>query len=402
VTAVLAPDRAPGLATARVLLDRERLSELVGEPVRATRLRHKPGLSTTAALVGDGPDGSRVLGWATVSHAGYRDKVSNAVRRAAERGRSVRVRPVRGEDDDLLLTTGPIDTDPRLHRALDALREVLPSVDDAAAAGRVTLLRYNPHRRLVLRLNRAVPVVVRATATRTTKEVDRLLRSLQRAGVPVLRPTRADGIPTTSRTSVWPWFGAGTLHAALPGASVRAAETGEALARLHRVAAGRSLPHWTPQAEEDTLAALVHDLARLDEGAAAVMGALAARVLDRLGEAPAVTSHGDFSGDQVLVDPWHGVRLTDLDRAAVAPAAADLGSFAAVELLTGGTDTGLTAPLREAYAAAGGTVVPEDAVRTWTARSLLHRVQEPFRAGEPDWPARVSARLAQVDEVLGR
>jgi len=396
-----APDRAPELATAAVLLDRARLSELVGEPVRATRLRHKPGLSTTAALLRDTPGDPQVVGWATVSHAGYRDKVSNAVRRAAERGRSVRVRPVRGEDDDLLLTTGPIDTDPRLHRSLDALREVLPSVDDAAAAGRVTLLRYNPHRRLVLRLNRGVPVVVRATATRTAKDVDRLLRSLQRAGVPVLRSTRADGIPATSRTSVWPWFGSGTLHTAVPGAAERAAEAGAALALLHRVRPGRHLPRWTPQGEEDVLVSHVNDLARLDPPAAAVMGGLVARLLDRLGERSVVTVHGDFSGDQVLVDPWHGVRLTDFDRAAAAPAAADLGSFAAVEMLSADPAGGLTGPLLEAYAAAGGVVVPGGEVRLWTARALLHRVQEPFRAGHPDWRDGVAARLAQVREVLG-
>lgn len=400
MTAVLLPDRAPALATAAVLLDRVRLSELIGRPVRAVRLRHKPGLSTTAALVADDIGGeARFVGWATVSHAGYRDKVSNAVRRAAERGRRVQVVPVRGECDDLLLTTGPLDTDPRLHRALDALRPVVSSVDEAVTSGELTLLRYNPHRRLVMRLNRSAPVVVRATAVKGA-EVDRLLRTLERAGVPVLRPTRVEGIPSTSRTSVWPWFGAGTL-ATVPGERERAAEAGEALARLHRVRPARQLSRWTIQGEEDALTAQVHVMSRLDEEAAATMAGLAARVLDRLADRPAVTAHGDFSSDQVLVDPWQGVRLTDFDRVVAAPAAADLGSFAAVELLAGADPGARLTPLTEAYAAHGGTPVPPAELGTWTARALLHRVQEPFRQGLPDWRDHVASRLEQVWEVLG-
>lgn len=401
MSTVLTPSPTRPLATAEVLLDRDRLSDVVGRPVRAVRLRHKPGLSTTAALVADVPDTAGVvLGWATVSHAGYRDKVSNAVRRAAERGREVTVRPVHGAGDDLLLTFGRIDTDPRLHRALDAVRPVLPSVDAAVADGRVTVLRYNPHRRLVLRVNRSVPLVLRATATKVPSP-DRLLRSLHRAGVPVLRPVRVEDLPTTSRTSVWPWFGAGTLATA-PGPRRMAAGTGAALARLHGVRPSRALPRWTRQGEEDALAGQVHALTRLDEDAASTMAGLCGRVLDRLPERPAVTVHGDFSADQVLADPWHGVRLTDFDRAAAAPAAADLGSFAAVELLPGGTGPdGLTEGVLEAYAAAGGAPVPEAELRVWTARALLHRVHEPFRQGDPQWRDRVAARLEQVREVLG-
>jgi aminoglycoside phosphotransferase (APT) family kinase protein len=401
VSAVLTPSHTSPLVTAEVLLDRDRLSELVGRPVRAVRLRHKPGLSTTAALVAYGQDtGASVLGWATVSHAGYRDKVSNAVRRAAERGRDVTVRPVHGAGDDLLLTFGRVDTDPRLHRALDTLRPVLPSVDAAVADGRVTVLRYNPHRRLVLRVNRSVPVVLRATGAKVASP-DRLLRSLHRAGVPVLRPVRVEDLPTTPRTSVWPWFGAGTLATA-PGPRRMATDTGAALARLHAVRPPRGLPSWTRQGEEDALAGQVHALAHLDEAAASTMAALCGTVLNRLPDRPVVTVHGDLSADQVLADPWHGVRLTDFDRAAAAPAAADLGSFAAVELLPGGSGTdGLTEDVLEAYGSAGGAPVPEAELRAWTARALLHRVHEPFRQGDPQWRGRITARLQQVQEVLG-
>src|SRR5690606_32446994 len=66
--------------TADLLLDGPRLDSLVGRAVRVDRLRHKPGLSTTAAL--RAPDG-RVLGWVQAATEDHLPKVRNAVRRGA-------------------------------------------------------------------------------------------------------------------------------------------------------------------------------------------------------------------------------------------------------------------------------------------------------------------------------
>lgn len=413
-------EHAAGRETADLLIDAGRLSELVGAPVRATRLRHKPGLSTVGVLL---PQDATVLGWVQATRADHLDKLRNALRRAADRGQQVHVLRVPDAGAELHLAHGDLGTDPRLQRGLDALRTAYPCVREAVADGALTVLRYNPTRRLVLRRQEPGqdPCVIRVTAHRQ-HAVGRVPAALAEAGLPVVQPLPGRGGFPSRRVSAWPWYGTGHLGAADldPADRLAAArETGAALARLHaatHLLDGAHPPFGGAAATvaddpHAVLGPLVGDLAQLDRCAADRMADLVHRLATRTGAMGPVPElvpvHGDFSADQVLVGGpgGDGIRLIDFDRAGVGPRALDLGSFAAVELLEKGAsldDLPLTGGLLEGYRAAGAVVPTTEELRVWTARALLARVSEPFRAADPDWVDGIHRRLDQVGEVLAR
>ena len=102
--------------------------------------------------------------------------------------------------------------------------------------------------------------------------------------------------------------------------------------------------------------------------------------------------HGDLSPDQLLVVAGSGdVVLTDLDRAAVAPAELDHASLVAVDLLD--RAPALT-PLLEGYAATTGARprVPGP----WVAAAVLARVAEPWRHQVAGWPGEVVRRALDI------
>lgn len=413
-----------GRATADLLIDAARLSELVGRPVRAVRLRHKPGLSTSAVLLDT--EGTRPPGWIQVTYPGHIDKLHNALRRAGDRGQLVHVREVPHDlaPGGLLLAHGEIDSDPRLQRGLDTVRGAHPSIHEALASGRLSVLRYNPQRRLVLRrsVSGSETLVIRVTAEKQ-RDVHRTVSGFAAAGVPVVQPLATHGLRRTRRVTVWPWFGTSDLQQATPEHAGRyAVAAGRALAALHSVPAADLRLEAVPDVAQE-LAALAADLCQLDVGAGERMRHLVAQVrqLVAAGSWESGTVHGDFSADQVLVggvptsgeDP--GLVLADFDRVGVGAFAGDLGMFAAAELLAhtpapvGEAPAGasglaldalpLTSALVQGYAAARGDR-PQGPHRAWVARALLTRVIEPFRAGDPDWVDLVHRRLDQVQEVL--
>lgn len=386
-------------AAADLLIDHEGLSSLVGRRVRASRLRFKPALSTSAVL--EDPAGEHAPGWIQVSHDSHLDKLRKALERARQRGQ--RVHLVR--TGDLTIAHGAIDTDPRLQKGLDGVREVHPFVSEAVTLGDLGVLRYNPQRRLVLRRERPDrdPEVVRVTAHPQTGAGE-LSAVLGAVGVPVTHPVVDHTLAGNRRVTVWPWFGGGDLATHPEAAAALAA--GAALAGLHTA---RDLPPMTPVPEPvRALRSVVAGVEHLDGCAAARMRSLVSQVADRLATSAWTIGHvhGDFSADQVLVGrPGEApVRLTDFDRAGEGPLLADLGTFAAAELTTArGTveELPLTHHLLRGYAEVPGTpAVSPHELRTWVARALLARVSEPFRAGRPDWVAGIHGRLDQVEEVL--
>lgn len=399
------------LATAEVLVDAAELSELVGMPVRSTHLRHKPGYSTTGALVVL-QDGAFV-GWVQACHEEHLDKVRNAVRRGAERGLRVHVRSI-PRLPGLRLAYGTMDTDPRLRRGLDAFGRSMPSVDASVDAGQVRILRYNPHRRIVLRWEAGGhdPQVVRVTADNQPDPWP-TVHALTAAGVPTVKPARSRDIRRSRRVSAWTWFGQGNLAEAGRVTADGGAATlaGRALARLH-AATGLGDRRHGPAETESALRSLARDLCRLDVDAAHRMAELSERVLRGLSGQHAwresVVVHGDFSADQVLVGSERDVRLIDFDRMGIAPPALDLGSFAAVEMLSrrdtraSPVDLPLTSHMVEGYQLGGGALPDTHLLAQWTARALLTRVVEPFRQARPSWRDEIHQRLDQVDEVLAQ
>lgn len=175
---------------------------------------------------------------------------------------------------------------------------------------------------------------------------------------------------------------------------VRAA--GRALAGWHRLPAPpqAAATGSDPQAAAALLACLLPDQsARIADMAAR----LASSDEHRAGRgAPASTDpvwcHGDFSTDQILVEPSGSLWLMDWDRSGAGTRATDLA---------GAEAAGLTPAAREAllegYGSAADLPADLDRVR---ARTLFSRAADPFRRAEPDWPALVTARLDTVQELL--
>ncbi|WP_299449734.1 hypothetical protein [uncultured Serinicoccus sp.] len=222
-----------------LLLDPERLSGLLRTPVRATRVRPKPGVSHTAALVG--ADG-RVLGWVQALVGPARAKAAKARDRAERYGHGALIGSLPLPQWDAELVWGGIATDPELGSPLRRSGLDLASPD-------LVLLRYNPLRRLVVRDG---AYVVRVTAEPHAPRMSAVARSLAGRGLPVVAPVETDAgvagrqplrgaapprLRVSRRVSAWPWIeGSDLTQSDL--ASARAA--GELAARLHSTAvAGR-------------------------------------------------------------------------------------------------------------------------------------------------------------------
>lgn len=424
------PHQVSNVRTAELILDADRLSGLVGRPVRATRLRHKPGLSTVAALLprqlgwfgapgGSAGTSSDPIGWVQVCEPGHVDKVHNAERRADERGLELVVREL--PDSGLWLLHGGLSTDARLARGLDDATRVLGPLDAALEEGTARLLRYNPLRRVVWRRESVDGGlhVVRVTADKEPN-LRPLLSHLRQVGLPVVPPLgRGPEVPDSHRVRVSEWVGLGDLEwvgrddpqALADGAR----QAGAALAQLHRTEVPDAV--WTPhQAASDhrRLSAVQDTLQWWDPDLTHSAARLRREVLAALDQSGHGVVHGDFSADQVLVHTDGRITLIDFDRTGHGVLAQDLGTWAAAALtsedasvddlarLTDPTVPTSTAAMLAGYEQDGGPVpLDERMLRAWTARSLLLRATEPFRAGRREWRDEVRARLHQVREVLG-
>lgn len=364
------------------LLDAAGLSELLGRDVVARSARVKPGAQVTLGL--EDPAGG-TAGWVRVLWPALRPKAAKVAERAARRGQPLTERPL----GDLLLQSGTVGSDPALANGVRALRpRRLRDLVDRPDA----VLRYNPLRRVLVRDG--------ATVVRLAAEPDalrhRLLTRLAGVGLPVPAPLDDGSVPDVS---VRPFFGdADLLRTPSPEGMAWAGRT---LADLH--ARGTrlldepelaALHHRPATADPHRLA---HDLARLD----ADLGRRTTELADALGARPApggapVLLHGDASADQVLVDTATGRRLlNDFDRAAVGPAALDLGSWLAV-----GDGGPLDAAFLAGYAEAGGALPSASDRVTARATGLFSRVMAPLRDADPDWRAGIAARLDRLAEVL--
>ena len=110
------------------------------------------------------------------------------------------------------------------------------------------------------------------------------------------------------------------------------------------------------------------------------VGARVSGLVDRLAAAaPAVDRehpvHGDFSTDQVVVDPAGRIAITDWDRAGWADPAVDLGSLRAAGLDPAAYD--------EVLAGYSSLLTPPATVDWYLARARLLRLPEPLRRVGP-------------------
>lgn len=363
-----------GIDGAENILDSRCRDTLVGPASVIDRLRVKPGRSLVA-------------GWSTPENRGWlalltsEDKVEGILRRAA-----------RGASDVVLhrhttsyVLSGSIDTDPRLARPLARARK---RINDAA---RVDVVRYNPSRRLVLRVRGNGIPGGDAMMRIAPNGLDRLLHAEQqwaRSGAPVLNHTWWGHKKTAAIT---PYWGAGDLVTLRENNAAYAC--GRAIALVHRsnelkqpTIATSVLRHEAPR-EVAVVAVLLPELReRLD--------AVAARLRESVVEAGTVPIHGDLSPDQILTDGSQ-IRIIDLDRARLGSPNEDLGTWCASCRL-------LRAPeLETAFLDGYATVKEIPELAPWISRALLGGALEPFRRWLPDWPREIEQRLSMAEQALG-
>ncbi|CAM2853739.1 phosphotransferase family protein [Actinomyces slackii] len=371
------------LAAVTEVLDAERLSELIGRPVRAVQMRVKPGVSLMLGLA-ERP-GGRPAGWARVLWPVSASKAAKTRQQAARIGSAVITRDLAG---GLILQSGGIDTDPKLSPYLR--QAVEHSLLEGWATGDV--LRYNPARRLVLRDGETV-VRIRATSGGLGDDVHRAVEGI----LPAPRLHELGERWDAGHYSRQDWCGTTDLERGPDQEASRAA--GAIFARLHDAAGQlpdqvhRRLDRGAPRAE-DLAATHARILEPLMPELARRVRAVAGPLTDALTGAPALI-HGDASPDQVLRDPADGrVWLTDFDRARLAPVCLDLGSYRAMAAHEE------FEALLEGYKAAGGAPPSITDLRAATCLAELSRLAEPLRHGDPRWAEAISARLDRLESQV--
>ena len=398
--------RDPALPGLPWLLDNARLSELLGETVRVTRVRYKPGTSLLVAYRRL-RNGSFDYGWALTRAPGS-SKLLERERTSRTRGRDMRILRPDPAHPETLVAVGGVEDDWALQKNLTWLREKgaerlgLHTKPGAALFSGSAVLRYKPERRLVLLVQKEGTAVVIKAAARPADRGQQtpFLNRLEHHGVPLL-PQLGDAQCLKHGISACVAWGGGNLAGFDDDSSASAA--GEALARLHGIPA----PGWHApgikaqlQATRNMVSSL---LPALEEPARRIEAGLGPLLLDGAGSGQ-VLVHGDFSPDQVLVGGPE-VRLIDFERSHAGAAEADLGSFAAAEeavlQASGGSPAGgpKTASLLEGYRHAGGRF-SRSRVDAWAAFRLFSGSTDPFRDRAPDWAGDMSWHLNRVMELI--
>ncbi|MCX2749713.1 phosphotransferase [Arthrobacter sp. MI7-26] len=389
------------------LLDNQRLSELLGEPARITRVRYKPGTSVLAAfrLTRNGhPD----YGWAMTRTAAGNSKLRRRESYSSTHGGDIRLLQPDGGKPNALVAVGGFEDDWALTGNLLWLRDhglerlgAFPRTAGRLVGGAASIVRYKPERRLVLiDHSPAGSIVIKAAAESFNyARQQHFWQWLHRHGVPVL-PLLGDAGCADHGISASPFWGAGDLDAI--DAADGARHAGEALARLHNA------PGYAGSHPADSHPSLLGQLTATKSMITALLPILeepamklAARLSYQLG---AQTSHrhhtllhGDFSPDQVLVAD-QDVRIIDFDRAHSGVPEAETGSFASVEEINtrapGSQTAGgpKTAHLIEGYLQAGGRFSRAN-INAWAAFRLFTGSVDPFRdrAADAAW---------QIDRAL--
>ena len=382
------------------VLDADRLSELLGQPVRAGRLRIKPNVSVLVSLTERST--GLTSGWARLLWPVSHSKAAQAERLATSLG--LDQAPVtRSAGGDLLLQSGPVHTDPKLAEPMAgaARQGVLRSWEAR------DVLRYNPSRRLVLRDGSTV-LRMRAQAGSPADDVHRVLSEF----LPVPRLLDSEAVARCEgHVSLQQWCGDTNLaelsddrtaeHATSEAVTESAADAtrrvGALLAELHScVEALRPdlvdrLPHQHPD-PRDLAEVHARQLDVLDPELARRVRAVGGMLPTRSSGEPVLT-HGDASPDQVLYERSTGrIWLTDFDRVRLAPAATDLGSYLAMAPASQGR------ALLEGYAEHRPVPAAEQ-LGVAVARSRLARLADPLRHADPSWRERIGVELAAIESI---
>lgn len=393
--------RDPALPGLGLLLDTELLAARLGwgqfcDPY----LRYKPGTSCALAFRLTRHDPSAFLALAYPS----------------ERYAELRSRPkLRNQPEAVLfldehcLAVLPMAMDPdlpvlaRLADEEKRRKTLKQSLGKRWAQARISLLRYNPNRRAVLRLEspKGRLALLKAYAS---EDWTRVLKGAQLAeaygGAPVLAAAESEGL------IAFRWIEGRPLWSDLSGLAGAEAVSaaGAALARLHAVA-GACARLMDAEEEINALAAAATTMSDLLPALGSRAETLARAASRALGEHDRrrVLIHGDFSADQVVI-ARRGPIIVDWDRAGLGDPAYDLGSFLAwldVQLLNGTLSQNEKAQARRAFLSGYGREAPiPSGLVAQHARALLQLISEAFRQRRADWPERATAILDRVEALL--
>lgn len=388
--------RDPALPALRSVLDDAALGDHLrahwsaGHPapeqVRVTYLRYKPGTSLLAAVevVADGHRTTRLLAATSMSAVAKLDKLRAF---AARQGIPVLAA---AEQESLLVL--PIEGDRHLvgcHR----LAERVGRLDRDLRGGRLAVLAYKPHRRLVGRVEvEGVPsAVVKVHQPKAFVDIAAGLRwasSGAAARLPLPRLLGVDGRRGIALTGWAPGVALDEQEPERRRATLRG--VGKVLGRLHRLD-----PAGLVARSEVGPDAVVTAIARLRPDLAAAARAALHRPRGAVG--PRTPVHGDLSRDQVIHGPG-GVALIDIDRAGVGAPGADLASWLAAEWVAApgsGTGDPLPEELLEGYRSVDGPASDDD-IADHLPEQLLRRATEPFRLRQQGWDTTMEAVVARA------
>ncbi len=372
--ALVARDVAlPGL---RALLDASSLAREVGlEGLQAAYLRYKPGTSCTAGLV---PDTDGLDAWMAIT--AKTDRFNELAQRPKWRKLGTVVLP------NLPALLVPLAADrelPAARRLVDPDRRARLLTKLGLADARLTVLRYKPGRRVVLRADgpEGPRAVIKLHGLSSDFKAARAgARFCEAAGGPAVI-----GISKRNRAIAVAWAAGQELDAHASAQRFRLA--GLALAAAHARPTCETLRRFRPPDARTAIRAI--------EALNLHLGAVARGLsLPELHDSVTCPIHGDFSADQVVVG-GDGASIVDWDRAAIGPPARDLGSALArldLDGIRGADVTEAAEALFEGYVSLRPLPPAED-IAAHRAHALLALSTDGFRARRSGWDAEMRAVL---------
>lgn len=370
----------PGLAA---LLDAEGLARNAGlDGLKAAYLRYKPGTSCTAGLV---HRSGGLEAWMVITAT--RERFAELAGRPHWRARGAVALP---QVPALLV---PLAADHKLsgaRRLADAVRRARMLKRLGLVGSRLSVLRYKPGRRLVLRADG--PVGPRAVVKLHARSADwtAALAGAQfseAAGGPTVI-----GISDRDRAIAVAWVEGQELDARATADRFRLA--GMALAATHARPPSGTMRSFRPPDALKSISAITAIDPRLGDMASGLC-------LPELPDGETCPIHGDFSADQVVVGV-EGASIVDWDRAAMGPSARDLGSaLARLDLdATRGAEAEQAADaLLEGYASVR-QLPPAADIAAHRTHALLALSTDGFRSRRPGWDEEMRTVLSRVSAPM--
>ncbi len=395
-------ERDPGLAGLALLLDDDAFAGLLGDhlpglgatAVAGRYVRYKRGTSCLVGFLIETRSGETRQVYARAHLPGASDKLARAEAGAAA------VVPHLG----VLVFVYPSDHELRGLEALgdraarrDLLERLLPDPGDAALRqSPISVLRYKPERRCVLKLGDdrgPAPAAIIRFYTAEDYSVSRDAAAAFHDEGPLRLAPRL-GTCREARATALRWIHGQTLAEDL---RLDAAErVGAAIARLHAQHARKIDATWTAESFATMLADAAGALAMIRPDLGAGATALAQRIGQKLSSRHWRSNraiHGDLAPEQIIATD-DGAAIVDLDRAAWGDPRIDLGNFQA-RLVYAAIEAGSARPaadaffeaVLESYRSASEKDVTRK-VQRFTAAALLQAAVLPFRTRSADWSNR--------------